>query len=46
MECGFRGRQREDEPAVAGINGLEAEDVAEKRAIGFGVPGEECDVRA
>jgi hypothetical protein len=37
VECGFRGRQGEDQPAVARIDGLEAEDVAEECPVRFGV---------
>ncbi|MGI8437126.1 MAG: hypothetical protein ACR2NX_09515 [Chthoniobacterales bacterium] len=34
MHGDFRGRQTEDEPAVAGIDGGELQDVAQEGAIG------------
>jgi hypothetical protein len=37
MECGFCRRQGEDQPAVARIDGLEPEDVAEEGAVRLGV---------
>src|SRR5580692_3541290 len=37
MEGGLGGRQREDQPAVPRIDGFEAEDVAEKGAVSFGI---------
>src|SRR5580700_3248352 len=46
MKGGFGRRKREDEPAVAGIDRGEAEDVAEEGAVGFGVLGLNDDVRA
>jgi hypothetical protein len=36
MECGFSGRQGEDQPAVTGVDKFKAEDVAEKCAIRLG----------
>ncbi len=46
MKRGFGGRQREDEPTVTCIHGLEAENIAEKRTVGFGIPGVNYDVSA
>src|ERR1700680_3368235 len=46
MEGGFGGRQGEDQPAVAGVDGGEIEDVAEEGAVGFRVRGVEDDVGA
>jgi len=37
MERGLTWRQCEDQPAVAGIDGFEAENVAEKGAVRFSV---------
>src|SRR6266567_3302937 len=37
VECGFRRRQGEDEPAVTCIHGSEPEDVAEEGAVCLGV---------
>jgi len=36
----FGGRQGEDEPVVADVEGGEAQDVAQERAIGLGVAAE------
>jgi hypothetical protein len=46
MEGGLCGRQREDQPAIACIDGFEAEDVAEKYAVGFGILTLDNDVSA
>src|SRR6202051_411359 len=46
VECGFRGRQGKDQPALARIDGLEAENVAEECAVCFGVFAVEDYVRA
>jgi hypothetical protein len=37
VEGGFCRREREDQPAVAGVYGVEAEDVAKKCAVCIGV---------
>src|SRR5438270_4538404 len=37
VKCGFCRRQGEDEPAMACIDGLEPEDVAEEGAVRLGV---------
>src|ERR1700721_1268163 len=37
MERGLARRQRKDEPAVPGVDRLEAENIAEKGAVGIGV---------
>src|SRR5437879_3338536 len=37
VECGFCGRQGEDQPAVTRIDGLESENVAEEGAVCLGV---------
>jgi hypothetical protein len=37
VECGFCGRQGKDQPAVTGIDGFEAEDVAEEFAVCLGI---------
>jgi hypothetical protein len=46
VECGFRRRESEDQPAMTRVHGLEAEDVAEKCAIRFGVLAIDNDVSA
>src|ERR1700722_607370 len=46
MKRGFGGRQSEDQPAVAGVDGGEIEDVAEEGAVGVRVGGVEDDVGA
>src|SRR5713101_2924427 len=37
VECGFCGRQREDQPAMAPVHGSESEHVAKKCAVRLGV---------
>src|SRR6266849_2221018 len=37
VECGFRRRQREDQPAMTRIHRLEPENVTEEGAVRFGV---------
>jgi hypothetical protein len=39
VERGFSRGKRKDQPAVAGVHGLEAENVAEEGAVGFSVLG-------
>jgi len=39
VECGFSRWQGKDQPAMAGIHGLEPENVAEKQSICLGVFG-------
>src|ERR1700744_4186928 len=39
MDGGFGGWEGENQPAVAGVDVMEAESVAEKGAFGFGVGG-------
>ena len=46
MKGGFGWRQREDQPAMTCVDGLEAEDVTEEIAVGFGIPGVDYDVSA
>jgi hypothetical protein len=46
MHPELRGRQGEDEPAVAGVDVLPAEDVAERRAKRVGLRGVEQSVGA
>src|SRR5208282_2952435 len=46
VECGFGGREGEDQPAVACVNGREFEDIAKEGAVGFGVFGVDHDVCA
>src|ERR1700733_1286311 len=46
MKGGFGGRQGEDQPAVAGVDGCEVEDVAKEGAVGFRIGGVEDDVGA
>jgi hypothetical protein len=37
VDCGFRRRQGEDQPAVTRIYGFETEDITEERAVRIGV---------
>jgi hypothetical protein len=37
VDCGFRRRQGEDQPAVTRIHGFEIEDITEERAVRLGV---------
>src|SRR5438093_1344473 len=37
VECGFRWRQGEDQPAMTRIHGFEPKDIAEKCAVSLGV---------
>ena len=37
MHCHFGGRQREDQPSVASVNGWESKDVPQEVAIGLRV---------
>src|SRR5215467_11137677 len=37
MKGGFGGRQREDEPAMTGVNGRKLENVPEERTVGIGI---------
>src|SRR5205807_4053901 len=37
MDRELTGRKREDEPAAAGIHGIETEHVSEERAVGLGI---------
>src|SRR5260370_27011264 len=46
VECGFGGRQREDQPAVACIHRLEPENVPEEGAVGFRILAVNNDVSA
>ena len=46
MKGCFGGRQGEDEPSVAGIDGGELEHVAEEGAVRFWILGVEDDVGA
>jgi hypothetical protein len=46
VEGGLGGRQGEDQPAVAGIDGGKAQDVAEECAVGVRVLAVEDDVGA
>jgi len=39
VERGFSQGKRKDQPAVAGIHGLEAENIAKECAVGFSVLG-------
>ena len=44
MERSFGRRQREDQPTVTRIDGLETENIAEEGAVGVGVLGVNDDV--
>jgi len=46
MDRQLRGREREDQPPAAGVDGGQPEDVAEERLVGFGVGASDDDVRA
>jgi hypothetical protein len=46
VKRGFGGRQRKNEPAVAGIDRGEFENVAKELAVGFGVFGVDNNVSA
>jgi len=46
MKSGLGGRQFEDQPTVAGVDGREVQDVAKEAAIGFRVLAVEQEVRA
>jgi hypothetical protein len=41
MHSKLGGRQREDQPAGAGVHGLEAQDVAQERASSLGILGKD-----
>jgi len=45
VEGSFGGRECEDEPASADVDRGEIQDVSAEGAVGFGVGGEEEDVR-
>ena len=44
MKGGLGGRQREDEPSVAGVDRGKSQHIAEEGAVGFGIFGVQNDV--
>ena len=46
MECDLGGREREDQPALAGIDGTKSQDLPTECAIRLGILAVEKDVSA